>query len=166
MTKLVALSPNDGVDIYNMLSAIPANENGVENSVSGKTFEEFKVWLQGCHESSLRTEIVDGWKVPQTTYWLYVDETPIGFSKVRHFLTDALRIAGGNIGYSIAPEYRGRGYGKLLLKLTLDECTKNGMSEVLVTVLSDNTASLRTALSNGGRLEKQENGRYYIWFNL
>ncbi|RAZ93969.1 GNAT family N-acetyltransferase, partial [Klebsiella oxytoca] len=82
------------------------------NNANGLSFAEYKDWLQKKYAESQQTGLVDGWKVPSTTYWLYVDGRPAGFGTIRHFLTDALREAGGNIGYGIAPAYRRKGYGK------------------------------------------------------
>ncbi len=164
-TELRALSQADGLDVYNMLQCIPKDENGFMNGVCGKTYEEYKEWLHAQVRSSLQEGIVDGYKVPQTTYWLYVDGSPVGMGKLRRFLTDALKIAGGHIGYAIAPQYRGKGYAKLLLKLMLEEARRIGIDQVLLTIHTDNAASLSVAKANGGRVEKEENGRYYVWIS-
>lgn len=66
--ELRRLSPEDGRDVYEMLRTIPAEENGFVNSVSGLSFEEYKQRLQKADAGSKLTGIVDGWKVPQTTY--------------------------------------------------------------------------------------------------
>ena len=162
MLELKKLSAADGEDIYEMLQEIPAEENGFMNSCRGKSFEEFKEWLEKCVESSRRTEIIDGWRVPDTVFWLYDDGKPVGMGKVRHFLTDALRAAGGNIGYAIRPTARCKGLGKALLGMLIKEARAIGVSEILITVHEDNIASLRVALANGGVVLKRENGRYYV----
>ncbi len=164
-TELRALSQADGMDVYNMLQCIPRDENGFMNGACGKTYEEYKEWLKAQVRNSLQEGIVDGYKVPQATYWLYVDGNPVGMGKLRRFLTDVLKIAGGHIGYAIAPQYRGKGYAKLLLKLMLEEAGRIGLSEVLLTIHTDNAASLSVAKANGGRVEKEENGRYYVWIS-
>ena len=64
----------------------------------GRTVEEYKNWLIKKQAESEQTGLVDGWKVPSTTYWLCVDGAPVGFGNVRRFLTEALRKTGGNIG--------------------------------------------------------------------
>lgn len=120
--KLKILSKSDDTDIFNMLQQIPYDENGFINSIKGKTFEEYKSWLLGCYENAQQKEIIDGWKVPQTTFWFFVDGEPIGFGKIRHLLTDNLRHEGGTLGYSICPTQRGKGYGKVLLSEMLKEC--------------------------------------------
>ena len=43
------LSAEDGENIYDMLQKIPADENGFINSVYGKTYEEYKAWLEKCN---------------------------------------------------------------------------------------------------------------------
>ena len=112
MLELRKLSVGDGKDVYQMLQDIPLEENGLQNNVNGLTYEAYQDWLVKKQQESELDGIVDGWKVPATTYWLYADGVPVGFGKLRHFLTDALRKAGGHIGYGIAPQYRGKGYGK------------------------------------------------------
>lgn len=164
-TELRVISQADGLDVYDMLQSLPKDENGFMNGTGGKTYEEYKEWIKAKVAESLQEGIVDGYKVPQTTYWLYVDGKPVGMGKLRRFLTDALKVAGGHIGYAIAPQYRGKGYGKLILKLLLEEAKRIGLEEVLLTIHTDNAASLSVAKANGGQVEKEENGRYYVWIS-
>lgn len=154
---------DDGRDIYDMLQEMPANENGFVNSVSGRTYEAYQAWLHGAVSSSEMTAIVDGWKVPQTTFWLYEDDAPVGMGKVRHFLTEALLQEGGNVGYAIRPSARNRGLGKAFLALLIDESRKLQVDRVLLTVRNENQPSIHVALANGGRIEKITPERHYIW---
>ncbi len=163
--ELRGLAIDDGLDVYSMLQDMPADENGFVNKVHGMTYDEYRQWLVGAHQASLQQGIVDGWKVPSTIYWLYVDGTPVGFGKLRHFLTDALRVAGGNIGYGIAPKYRGRGYGKRLLALLLQKASELGIEKALVTVHAGNLASRAVALANGGVEQGEVNGRVLYWID-
>ncbi len=163
MTELKQLSVRDGRDVYEMLLQMPKDENGLINKANGLTFEEFRQWLVRKHADSLQEGLVDGWKVPSTTYWLYADGVPVGFGNVRHFLTDALREAGGHIGYGIAPDYRGKGYGNEILRLLLQKARETGIGKALVTVHSDNIASQAVALKNGGVIARRTAERVYIW---
>lgn len=161
--ELRPLSTRDGREIYDMLQEIPPGERGFYNSVHGKSYEEFQEWLQKSEGVSKGIGLED-WMVPQTTYWLYANGFPVGYGKVRHALTDALRLSGGHIGYAVRPSMRGQGYGKRLLQLLLERTREMGVEDILVTINEDNIASRQVALANGGRLEKVENERNYYWF--
>lgn len=165
MLGLKRLSVDDGLDIYTMLQEIPAEENGLINKANGLTFDEYKEWLIVKQRDSEQEGIVDGWKVPSTTFWLYADGIPVGFGSVRHFLTETLRKAGGNIGYGIAPAFRGKGYGKELLRLLLNEAKEMGIDKVLVTILLDNIASQAVAIANGGVVTERTDERVFIWID-
>ena len=165
MLELKRLSVDDGLDIYTMLQEIPAEENGLINKANGLTFDEYKEWLIVKQRDSEQEGIVDGWKVPSTTFWLYADGIPVGFGSVRPFLTEALRKAGGNIGYGIAPTFRGKGYGKELLRLLLNEAKEMGIDKVLVTILLDNIASQAVAIANGGVVTERTDERVFIWID-
>lgn len=163
--ELKKLTAYDGREVYDFLQMLPKDENGFINGAAGMTFEEFQLWCAKCAESAEKTEIEEGWKVPQTTYWLYAEGKPVGMGKLRHFLTDGLRMSGGHIGYAIAPDVRNRGYGKMLLKRMLREANQKGIDRVLVTIHNDNIASIRVALGCGGVIEQITKERHLIWLD-
>lgn len=160
------LSVDDGRDIYEMLQKLPSDENGFVNSANGKSYDEYKKWLCAADDNSKQKEIIDGWKVPQTTYWLLEDGKPVGYGKIRHFMTERLLIDGGNVGYAIVSEARNRGLGKRFLDLLLGESKKLGIEKALLTIKQENKASVKVALANGGVIDKTENDLYYIWIDL
>ena len=165
MFELKRLSVDDDLDIYKMLQDIPSEENGLFNKANGLTYDEYKEWLIAKQRDSEQEGIVDGWKVPYTTFWLYVNGVPVGFGSVRHFLTEALSKVGGHIGYGIAPQFRGKGYGNEILRLLLNEAKEIGIEKVLVTVHLDNIASQAVALANGGVITERTDERVLIWIN-
>ncbi len=157
------LSIDDGCDIYEMLQELPAEENGFINSVNGKTFDEYKEWLKRSAKNSEQVGVVDGWKVPETIFWLFENNKPVGFGKIRHFLTDGLLENGGNVGYTICPSARNRGLGKQLLSRLIDESKKIGVAKLLLTIRNHNIPSIHVALANGGKIEKISAEKHYIW---
>lgn len=157
-----ALSIDDGFDIYQMLQEIPADENGFLNSAFGKDYAAYQAWLQSAAANARQQDIVDGWKVPQSTYWLFADETPVGYGKIRHFLTDKLKESGGHLGYSIRPAFRQKGYGTQFLGLLVEESRKLGIEEIYLTIRSENIASIKTALANNARILKVTEQRHYL----
>ncbi len=159
------LSINDGMDVYEMLQQIPLDENGFINEVKEKTYEEYRQWLIQCNADAEQEGVVDGWKVPQTTYWLFVNNVPVGMGKIRHFLTDKLLEDGGSIGYSICSSERGKGYGMILLAGLLQECRKLNIEKVLLTIEKNNIPSIKIALANGGMIEKSSDVLHYVWID-
>jgi predicted acetyltransferase len=92
-------------------------------------------------------------KVPHSLRWLVEEDEFIGEVSIRHRLSDYLRQVGGHIGYGIRPSRRGRGYGRLILALALEECRRLGIDRVLVTAKAANVASVRIIEAIGGELD-------------
>ena len=111
--------------------------------------------------------------VDQTTFILVDDNNHIyGGTNVRHELNEGLLIHGGHIGYLIRPSERKKGYGSLMLKLTLDECSRLGINKVLVTCRETNKGSAKVIENNGGiyenSLKNTDDDKLYrrYWINI
>lgn len=146
-----------------MFEELPAEENGFINPAAGKNRDEFQEWLKRADACSRQTEILDGWKVPETIFVFFEDDRPVGFGKLRHCLTDRLLEEGGNTGYCIRPSERNRGLGKKFLARLVEEGKKMGMDSFLLIIHNDNQPSLQVALANGGQIQKITKDRNYIW---
>lgn len=83
------------------------------------------------------------------------DDKVVGIIDYRHPLSPFLLQYGGNIGYSILPCERGKGYAAEMLRLLLPICKEYGESKVLLTCGKTNLASQRTIIKNGGILENE-----------
>jgi len=164
--ELRRLSPEDGRDVYDMLQEIPSEENGFVNGVRGLTYEAYRDWLVRADAVSRQEGIADGWRVPQLTFWLYADGAPAGMCKLRTILTDKLLEEGGSIGYAVRPSRRGKGYGKAMLGLLLEEARALGLEKVLVTIHRGNEPSRRMALGCGFVLERETESRLFMWRTL
>ena len=160
MLYLIPLSPTDGRDIYEMLQEIAPNDNGFHNRVCGMTYEQYRDWLE--NEYAVDHGRLEDWMVPQTSFWLYDDERPVGYGRLRHFLNDALREHSGHIGYAIRSSERRKGYGNAILTLLLKECQKLGMTEVQIGANADNIPSNRIIQRYGGILIRTgDNKNFY-----
>ena len=90
-------------------------------------------------------------EVPVSTFWLVRDDKYLlGDSRLRHRLTLAWENEGGHIEYGIRPLERQKGYGSLILALTLEKARQYGFDRVLLTCDDNNIASVRIIEKNGG----------------
>ena len=85
------------------------------------------------------------------------DNKLVGIIDIRKGLSDFLYNYGGNIGYSVLPEERRKGYAKNMLLLALLKCKEMNIERVLVTCDKENIASSKTIRANGGILENEVN---------
>lgn len=163
MIELRKANLKDAKAEYDLLQKIPAEENGLNNNAHGLTYEEFKndflpTWL--AYEKGKK--LPEGY-VPCTHYFLWVDDTPVGYYSLRHRLNDNLRNGAGHIGYGIAKEYRGKGYATKGLELLLKKAKKLPLDtpEAYLSSLKSNPASFRVMQKNGGYLHHEDDARYY-----
>ncbi len=96
-------------------------------------------------------------RVPALTYF-YVRETDdkiIGMINIRLALNDFLRKEGGNIGYSIRPTERRKGYGSLMLKEALEFCKIIGLNKVIISCDKSNISSAGVIRKCNGKLDEE-----------
>lgn len=81
------------------------------------------------------------------------DENLVGISDIRLGTNDFIRNFAGQIGYSVRPSQRRKGYASEILRLTLMKAAEYGFSELLITCNDPNIASAKVIEKNGGILE-------------
>ena len=89
-------------------------------------------------------------------YKLVEDGKQIGMIQVRRNASASVGfppVLASHIYYEIDPEYRGKGHGKKILALGLNEAKNLGLEELVITCLENNIASQKIIESNGGILE-------------
>ena len=168
MVYLKKMNFEDAKVEWEFFQSCPA-ENGVDNEFMGKGFEEFCSKGIAVNLAVARGENLINGFVPETYFFLYDSEVGagkiVGLFRVRHFLNDSLFWGSGHIGYIIHPEFRGRGYGTLGLKLAIDELKKLDdfvEDEIFLRCLRSNEASLKVMLKNGGNLHHQDDKYNYV----
>ncbi|WP_462259276.1 GNAT family N-acetyltransferase [Vagococcus teuberi] len=102
----------------------------------------------------------------QTSHFALItdDNVMIGISDVKHHLTSYLQKEGGHISYTISPNYQGQGFGTALLKETLKEAQKIGLTSIHLTVKETNEASQKIIEKNNGRKIREIRVNHYnVW---
>ena len=117
-------------------------------------FDDFQSLVTRLNDSSVGKGLPGDW-VPHTTYWLIEDGEIVGVSSLRHQMTERLKLLGGHIGLGVRPSAQGRGVAKELLRQTLAQAERLGITEALVVCLKDNIASAKVIQANGGTLESE-----------
>lgn len=118
--------------------------------------ESAEAWITDIRAYESETTCPPG-KVPSTVRLAVRkrDKKVVGIIDLRHSINHpVLGLWGGHIGYSVRPGERRKGYAKEMLRLMLEEAGKRGFEKVMITCSTDNTASERTILANGGVYEK------------
>jgi len=173
--KLVLPSKDDKESAFLMLDEIKAVDAGLPWQYSGLAkLEEatsYEEWVKEKENEKNGVDLRDGY-VPCTTLFLkrMSDNKVCGSISIRHELNEFLFNFGGHIGYSVTPSERGKGYGKLQLKMALEIAKDLGIEKCLITADKTNTLSNKTIISEGGVLENtvmwnnEPLNRY--WINL
>ena len=148
---------------YDMLQRISDGENGFSNPVYHLSYEAYKEWLKKEDDISKGINLPEGW-IPATTYFLYIDDVPVGYGRVRHSSSEYLEnvIGAGNLGYGIAEPYRGKGFGGILFEELLKKCKGIGYKEINLFPLKSNTPTVKIMLKNGGEIIGEFNHVKYI----
>lgn len=117
-------------------------------------YDDFAALLAKLTDCAKGIGLPEGF-VASSTFWLVNDDELLGVSNLRHALNDALRDHGGHIGLGVRPAAQGRGLGKRLLALTIQEARRRGIEDVHVHCDKGNVASAGMILANGGVLESE-----------
>ena len=147
---------------YLFVRDIPFDENGFTNQWHGCSGEVFDEVVRKRIAYSKGEELPEGY-VPETFFYLWKEDEIVGEFRIRHFLCDSLREGAGHIGYFIGKEHRGHGYATEGLRLTLELARKIvPEEEIYLRVNKDNSASLAVMLKNGGKIDHEDETKYYV----
>lgn len=116
-----------------------------------KTYEE---WLD--FDNRLLKKYKDKY-VPSDVYLAVrkEDNKVVGIIDMRKELSEFLYKYGGNIGYSVLPEERRKGYATEMLRQILLKYKYYKTGKILLTCDKENIGSMKTIIANGGILENE-----------
>lgn len=163
MLELRKMNLQDIKEQWEYVTALPKDENGLTNPYEGITFEEYETTVLPelmMHENPVG---MPEWFVPETYYYLWDEQVLVGEYRIRHYLTEALKVGAGHIGYSIKKEYRGKGYGTKGLAMVLDIAREIvPEDEIYLRVLKSNIPSFKAINSNGAYIADEDETHYFM----
>ena len=109
--------------------------------------KDFNFFLEDIEQNS-KGLIVE--RIPQIQYWCVEGDKYIGNINYRPKLNDKLQNRGGNVGYTIRPSERGKGYATWMLNEVLEIARKDALSSILLTCDNDNFGSIKVIKKAGG----------------
>ena len=117
--------------------------------------DNYEGWLKKLDYE--RNIVTDNVFVPNETYFLVRtnDNKIIGMVNLRTELNERVKNSYGSIGYGIRPTERRKGYNKINLYLTLLECQRRGIKNVILSCEKDNIASSKSMLALGAIFDKE-----------
>jgi len=106
------------------------------------------------------------WQVPSTIFWYVSRQFYIGTLVLRHELTDELAEVGGHIGYHVVTPWRRQRHATQMLAEGLRRAQRIGLRRVLLTCATDNVASRKVIVHNGGQPNGTRRGEDRFWIDL
>ena len=127
-----------------------------EKSISASnmlTSMNYEDWVNKVDQNSKVPDLVWG----RSLTYLAINEEGklVGLLNIRYELSEDMRMKYGDIGYSVCPSERKKGYATQMLKYALSECERLNMKSVILGCYKSNLGSAKTIIKNGGELIRE-----------
>lgn len=155
MIRLIPVSIADESRLKEYVLSYEANGAVLEGNTAMIPHMPFDVWFETLGNSNV-----------ERTHMILEDDVMVGSLDFRLNSAKHTRMTLGDIGYSVHPDHRGKGYASKALGLAI---TIYPLNEIIITCYESNLASVKVIERNGGILrntflfDKVISNRYIIY---
>lgn len=129
-------------------------EKIIDGSELWDQMDSYEEWLTMIRKNTHEQTVAPDWVVTDTFFAVRErDNMIIGVIDLRHTRNEFLKDF-GNIGYSVRPTERRKGYATRMLQLVLERANTIGIQDVILSCKASNTGSKKTILKNGGQYQR------------
>jgi len=126
-----------------------AGEHVISGSELLDQTEDYAQWVQDVAANTSPETVNPAWVVTDTFFAVDENDSIVGIIDLRHSLNDFLQDF-GNVGYSVKPSERRKGYATEMFRQVREIARQAGMQELHMAVHRDNEPSVKTIVNAGG----------------
>ena len=126
-----------------------AGEHVISGSELLDQTEDYAQWVQDVAANTSPETVNPAWVVTDTFFAVDENDSIVGIIDLRHTLNDFLQDF-GNVGYSVKPSERRKGYATEMFRQVREIARQAGMQELHMAVHRDNEPSVKTIVNAGG----------------
>ena len=151
--KLVTPTNEYGEHVMNYKKVFLENDESFDGCAGLEDCDTYEEWID--FDNRLSKKYGESY-VPSDVYLgiRTSDNKLVGIIDLRKNLNDFLYNYGGNIGYSVIPDERRKGYATEMLGLVLNRAKEIGLETFQLSVERTNEPSIKTIVKNGGKYER------------
>ncbi len=126
-----------------------AGERVISGSELLDQTEDYEEWVRSVAANTSTETVNPAWVVTDTFFAVDENGSIVGIIDLRHTLNDFLQDF-GNVGYSVKPSERRKGYATEMFRQVREIARQAGMQELHMAVHRDNEPSVKTIVNAGG----------------
>lgn len=111
--------------------------------------EDYEEWVRSVAANTSPETVNPAWVLTDTFFAVDEADRIVGIIDLRHELNDFLQDF-GNVGYSVKPSERRKGYATEMFRQVREIARQAGMHELHMAVHRDNEPSVKTIVNAGG----------------
>lgn len=157
MSKITLVFPNEDLETKAFDFKHEFYNNGEKTIYGSYKFDvdkySYQEWLEIIRNNLDKDKYNPKFGLSHTLFAINEEGKIVGIVNLRHSITEFYQDS-GQIGYSVRPSERQKGYATEILKKTLELARNQGLEEVYIVCKQNNVPSRKTIIRNNGILNR------------